>query len=452
MFRFLLAPVAALFCLLLLGLGACNDPFDVGGDLLDADQLDLDFTDTLTLQSVAMRDDSLPVYQSGRFLNRYFVGQVADPIFGGVSAVTSTQIRLGSGNLPDFNEVTIDSLVLVVPILLEEYYGDENETFTVEVLRLLDNLDPSGDYFADTTLMTDGIVLGTQTLSPVALPDSVDVALFDGDATPRTIRQPVSLRIPVPGLIDELTNLDTTVFEADTTFTEILRGLQLRVQGSGGGLLAIDLSPNTNIPGLQLFYRRDTSLFQYRFPVSSTAAKVASYQNDFSTGLIEPFLGDAGRSDSLIFVQGLAGAVTSLSIPGLNDLADENLLVNRATLDIFVAELPEDDTNFPTPDQLVLLERLDGGGLTATRDLALGLAEGNIPTLHGGTLVPGGGGAPDFYRFNITAHVNAVLAGEVSSNLQLSLQNKSTTPDRVVLYGAGHSQFPIRVQLSVTRF
>ena len=449
MSRLLLLPLAAL-SFLLIGLGACNDPFDVGGELLNADQLELDFTDTLTLTSVVVPDDSLPVYQAGRFLGRYFVGELNDPIFGTTTANVSTQIRLGSGNLPDFSEVTVDSLVLVVPILLSDYYGEETESFTVEVLRLTDNLDPAADYFADTTLMTDGVVLGSQTVSPVALPDSVDVAVFDGATVPRTVRQRVSLRIPVPGLINEITGLDTTVFENDTTFTEILRGLQLRTQGSGNGLLAVDLSPNTNIPGLQLFYRRDTSLFQYRFPVAANAAKVASYRNDYSTGVIEPFLEAPDKGDSLIFIQGLAGAVTNVEIPGLADLGGD-LLVNRATLDVFVAELPEDDTDLDVPEQLVVLERVDGD-VRASRDLTLGLLAEDVPAVQGGTLVPGSNGEPGFFRFNVTAQVNAVLAGEVGSSLQLSLQNKSTTPNRVVLYGPGHSQFPARLQLSVTRF
>ena len=452
MFRSLFAPAAALCCLLMLGLAACNDPFEVGGDLLDADQLDLAFIDTLGLTGTAIPDDTLPVYQAGRFLARYFVGRVDDPVFGGVAAETATQVRLGSGNLPDFTEVVVDSLVLVVPILLEDYFGEENENFTVEVLRLADNLDPSGDYFADTTYQTEGTVLGSQSLSPLTLPDSVDVAVFNGGAVPSTVRQGVSLRIPLPSLIDDITQLDTLIFENDTTFTETLRGLLLRTQGGGNGLLALDISPNTSIPGLQLYYRRDTALFQYRFPIGSAAAKVASYRNDFSTGTIAPFLNDAVLSDSLLFVQGLAGAVSNVSIPGLEALADENLLVNRATLDLFVAELPEDDANFSAPDQLVLLERLDDGSLTASRDLVLGLSENNIPGLHGGTRVPGDPGEPDFYRFNVTAHVNAVLSGEANPDFRVSLQNKSTTPDRVVLYGAGHSEFPARIRLSVTRF
>lgn len=440
--------------LLLSLFGACNDPLQVGGDLLEIDELDLEFFDTISIRAEVLRDDSLPVYQPGRFLSTYYVGALRDPVFGLTSAELATQISLGSGNLPDFDEVTVDSLVLVLPIATDQLYGSAEDAYTVEVTRLAEAIDATQSYVAESPVPDEGPVLGSQTLRPNNLPDSLDLLVYNGSTTGSDSRQPVSLRIQLPELVDVIAGLDTTLFDNDTLFTEALRGLKLRTRGDGNGLLGLQVLPTSPTSGLYLYYRRDTILQQYRFPFNSRAAKVPTYLNDYTGAPVETFLDDADAADSLVFLQGLSGVVTNIDLPGLANLGSD-LLVNRAELDVFVAELPEDadGPDLAIPEQLIVLERDDAADeITATRDLVLALAQGDIPALHGGTFVPGDDGAPGFYRFTLTAQVNAILAGERDTALRLTVENKSTTVERVVLYGPGHSQYPMRLRLSVTRF
>ena len=73
------------FCLF----NACNDPTSIGSDLLEGDQLDLDYTDTLTIISKTVRDaDSVITFSTSSStpasfrLSAYLAGNFDDPIFG----------------------------------------------------------------------------------------------------------------------------------------------------------------------------------------------------------------------------------------------------------------------------------------------------------------------------------------------------------------------------------
>lgn len=453
----------AIAALLLTGLlSTCTNPTQVGADLLESDRAVVDFTDTISLEATTVQLDTELVYLPGAIiLNNYLLGNYDDPVFGQVNHSIFFRFRLlsdFSGEIvPDFRGQPIDSVVLVLPLdtTLAASYGNINEPITVELFELSDTLPLDQRLTSDFRVATQINPLLTETIIP-EFSDRI-VTTNASDIVPDSLAAP-HLRFRMPqSFIDRIGgNSIGTSLTSDSILRQATAfpGFLIQVAPGGtGGILDLDLQENYG--GLYTHYRRGGDTVEvYQFPLAN---RYSNYEHTYTNSVVEPFINDP-TGDSLAFVQGAAGLATKIDLSGLEDLRGQ--LVNQAELEIFVPNLPEDDTTTYIPtEQLLLLYPLESGTLVPVTDIQVTLPQFQI--VFGGQpqMVDGG----TIYRMDLSVHMQRILDGTDDIPPTLYLVNRrilftstlllpiGDIPSRVVLAGPNAINHPMRLKVAFTR-
>ncbi|MEL6638324.1 MAG: DUF4270 family protein [Bacteroidota bacterium] len=425
---------------------SCTKPTLVGSELLNQDEADLRFTDTLTLRAQTIREDSIQTFNLDNPFNSFPCGFFQDPLLGTVRAEIYAQFREGSLDPPLFENPRLDSLVLTLAIDTLGTYGRFNEPYEFEVRRIVEELDSEAEYFSDQTFDLDATVLGSKV-------DEVDLEQVDSFVL-NVQGEKAGTRFVEIRLDDQLgmDMFDTTWYE-EGAFIEQLRGLHISIANSTPteGILNFDM--NADFTRLRLFYRNftaepDTVPSVYDFTISGvTIPRHVFLEHDFSTGIVEEFFDDPSLGDSLVFIQSMAGPNVELDIPHFGELG--NIVVNKAELEFFAAVLPTDnELVYPADLQLIVAAENEDGELLVIDDVLLNaLAFGGAPVeeeVDGQMMIK--------YNMNIAAYLNTLLADGRATSPKLILRSafKQERSNRLVLFGPGHSRFPAKLNLTYT--
>ncbi|MCR9288345.1 MAG: DUF4270 domain-containing protein [Bacteroidetes bacterium] len=445
------------FCLF----NACNDPTSIGSDLLEGDQLDLDYTDTLTIISKTVRDaDSVITFSTSSStpasfrLSAYLAGNFDDPIFGRSESSIYSQVSLLSSIVPNFakgeflDEVSLDSIVLVLPWDSLGVYGDTlQEKYNLEVYEIDEIMPSDQDYYSDQSFAVKPNPIATvenleprpKTLVPAVQPQ--------GESLSDTILAN-HLRIRLDeSYSNAFFNADTLNFQNDTLFSEFFKGFHIKATSTNGGMLSFNL--NSSNAGIFVYFHVDTTQSIYQFPTNfdiTNTVKTVNFDHNYSGTDIETALTNGIKEDSIIFVQGMAGVTATLEFPYVESLG--SILVNKAELELPIIQL-EGDGEFDPISQLALEEILEDGTTRPINDLniAASLGSGNtFITAFGGVVVNG-----DRYYINMSNQFQEMLNGGVSNKIKILVLNRSAKASRTVIGGASHSEFPLKLNLSYTR-
>ena len=182
---------------------------------------------------------------------------------------------------------------------------------------------------------------------------------------------------------------------------------------------------------------------------------MVNFKHDYSGSLVEPFINeDTFTGDSMIFVQGMAGLNAKLSIPYAKNLKAENVIVNKAEMEVFVVILPEDEEDFhsdPTP-QLFISKKNSDGDLVVITDVAEAV-EATLSRIFGGEIEEIQKNNTILYRYkmNITSHLQEMIDGiEPNDEIFIYSEAKGQRPQRVVLFGPNHPEHPIKLNVTYT--
>lgn len=140
-------------CVVLLSI-SCNKPDSVGLNLLPGeDAMNVDFFDTLTLQTSYKQEDSLRtdahlLYELQATNHQLMIGKYVDPVFGETSAELFTQLK-PSAVFSNTNK-TYDSLFLNLAYISN--YGDTSALQTFEVYELTDAMYDTASYYSFNNL------------------------------------------------------------------------------------------------------------------------------------------------------------------------------------------------------------------------------------------------------------------------------------------------------------
>ena len=113
---------SSIILMFLFATSSCNEPSLIGADVIDTDRPDVLSTDTLTLFSSSVKDDSIRTYNGLNLLTTYLCGILEDPIFGKSTSEINAQLRV-AGSAPDstiyFQNISpsgtqLDSVVFVL--------------------------------------------------------------------------------------------------------------------------------------------------------------------------------------------------------------------------------------------------------------------------------------------------------------------------------------------------
>ena len=171
------------------------------------------------------------------------------------------------------------------------------------------------------------------------------------------------------------------------------------------------------------------------------------FENDYTDAPIEAFIDNAPMGDSLVFTQGMAGTFIELDFPNLTTELN-NVIINKAELELYIADIDAPDDNFDPAEQLILLEQVDTTRVLV-EDAVVAIAINSLDDF-GGTVRTDAAGVQK-YTMNISAHLQDMLNGTAGSKLFVQPFPKAADFSRTVFYGANHSTYPIRLKVTYTQ-
>ncbi|MBI5915871.1 MAG: DUF4270 family protein [Bacteroidetes bacterium] len=434
----------------LAALFSCNDPTVIGSDLLSGDQLDIDFTDTITLKARTVLDDSIRIWDpsptSIEFVSFPF-GDFIDPVFGRSTTSIYAQLNLNT-SAPDFMDGELDSIVLILPYDSSLCYGKFDEVFAMGVYRLDEPLIDSISYYNTDSFSVKPSPIAVKFFTP-NVEDSVTVIVPEGDPdTTITERLVPHLRIRLDdAFAEEFFETDTSIFNHNDEFLEFFKGIWLKPASQNAGMLSFNM--RNSLAGLRVYYHEDTIHRQYNLRIYSgnpvTSHQRHYYGGSFAEAYISPANSDS--NDSLLFLQGLTGLDLEFEIPYAESM--KGVIINKAEIVLPILSLLEDDPAYDPVEQIFVTEVLTDSTSRSIDDLTFSIDRGGTKF---GDYFGGQVTTENNYKINISAHFQDMIAGLVGKKLQLTVYLKPERPNRVVLAGPTHFSSPPKLKVSFTRY
>lgn len=351
----------------------------------------------------------------------HFLGHIQnDPFFGKTDAKIYLQLK------PAFfphafaraDSLTLDSVVLVLDY--KGAYGDTTTPQTVNVYEIA-NI-PANDFRSDSTYLirstsfVNGDLLGTRTVAPQDLKDSVKVYK---DTTLRQLR--IRLSDAFGQRMFAYDSAAGGAFHSDSLFNVNFKGFAVETDGvSGNGLMAFGLANAANTK-LAFYYRfprngqPDTTVSYFTFtPYDvfsfNTCASHNYIQRDF-TGTPLEAAAASPAPDDLIYLINAPGSYARIKVPGLATVS--NRLIHRAEL---VAEQIYDpsDEIFFAPETM-WLDAYDSS-LSGYRVIPYDVYPGSSTSLnlanfgaYGNTVPDGSGKEVVRWSFDLTRYVQKIV-------------------------------------------
>ena len=372
-------------------LSGCKKPdSSVGiGNLPDEDMMSLVTIDTLTVEMVTVREDSLKTDE----LSSAVLGKVFHPRIGTVNASFATQLRLDYPNIDFGLNPVADSIFLKL-----KYTGDAFGTFTphqIMVRQLEDTLVLDSAYYSNFDPLTAHGSLVDPLQPPVSLkPTGQIITSTDTVFSELVITMDMEF---AQGLLD----LDTSVYSSNDSWLQHFPGIVVSSM-SGYGACGIDISSGSSVMRLHYHNDVDTNFFDYE--ISPLSARVNMFSHEFVPNLEdvnslnpeEAFI----PGEDLLYIMSGSGVKIKLDIPYLESLND-SLSSERAILKAeLIVPLDEHyyDSRYPAHEQLFVLVEDEEGNFVSTPDQAGGIGiDGTFDR------------SAKEYKFNISRTVQHIL-------------------------------------------
>jgi len=407
----------------LFSISACKDENEVGLDLLPAgDQLGTSFSDTATLITRTIREDSIVTDE----LSAQLLGSDNDPVYGLVTSSVFTQVVLAGTPSFGVNPVA-DSLVLVLPF--NGYYGDTTTTQTVDVFRVTEDLYTDSTYYSDRTFAYDPTVLGSISFQPKP---NTDIVVGND-----TINAQLRIRLD-QGLADSLILFGgTSVYSSNADWVSYFKGLYLKASDvTGRGAISYFSFFNSYL----VLYFHDSTNTASTYAFSLAGARTTQFTHDYTGTTVGLQLADSTYGDSLNYLQCMAGTKTRISFPYLKHFIDSgSILINRAILKI---EAMTPDPSYPLPGTVIVLARDENGQNIFPADYF------ESSSFLGGTLDP----TDNSYSFNIARHLQRCLEGtQVNSDLYFVITGSAVIANRFAFRSGMNSTSPMKLSIYYTK-
>jgi hypothetical protein len=445
---------------------SCNEPSLIGADQTDEDRLNVLFTDTTKIQAEVFEVprivgfDTISSTINGSVF-QYAVGNLNDPVFGTTTAELSFQIRLNEVLVRpgELDTATIDSVVLGLKYEpnsssgVHAFYGDTMAQQVIDVFLVTEMLNPRSNYFTDHEVMYDLDPVGSK--GPFIANRVDSVRYTDLDSIERKVPAQLRIRLDNDRVGQEIINiLQDSGNVVSSNFVKRFPGFHLKSRVENNSTIGFSMpSPFSE---LTIYYTVGSEKKRLDFPTSVQYVRAPYYEHDYSVGTIQPFIDDTTKSDSLCFVQGAAGILTRVRFPEAADFRGS--LINKAELEITLADLPEDKPNLYGPIAF-LISRLDNrdGTYGDVEDVArvftwfrdfnswTRLLGGEPKEMIDGT------DTLTVYRLNITSFFQDVVDGKIDEDLVVYPFYMRQSPQRIVFYGPSHSKHPMRLRVSFTK-
>lgn len=440
---------------------SCSKTTEVGLDILDQDQVGVNVIDTFKVESITIRKDSVlnPSYKI--FTLTFPSGNFTDPVLGKTTAGLYFQMLPGANySTKKLSNAIVDSVVMSLKYDSLSF-GDITTPRSVELYRLTEEM-PTQDQYSNKTFNVEATPLTSKTFIARTKPskDKVKVISYADDTT--KISLDPHLRMKLPNTLGaEILKLDSAVLNKDADFTKAIKGFYLKPTSDDKGLINFLLTQYTSptsstsyntATNINIYYRDNDGKKNIMSLYSGIAAVKSVNFASTPSKLVVNAINNKAAGDSVVYVQGMNGTDVKLSIPKIKNLYNKNLIVNKATLEMYLKPTAD---GFEAPPQLVLRKKNIG---TVYDDLIPDVifsnnSSGSLASFGGKPVkVTVNGESLLKYTFNMSNYVqNMIDEPNTSETVYLAFENKSSTINRGVFYGANHPKYPMKFKLYYTK-
>ncbi len=281
----------------------------------------------------------------------HVLGYVNDAVFGVTKASVNFQIAPTVSPL-SFG-IPRDSVVLDSTVLCLSYknvWGDSTQDLRLHVYTI----DPEEIFKGDSAYKNTISFEKAQEITEFGAASVILPSTLNDVDTTKNYDEPTTNQIRIRlnnSFGQQLINYDSaTVYQTDSTFYNVLRGLIVEPEQTGHSLVIVNLMDTTT--HLSLYYhsidRKDTLTRRFS-PNQLTSASSNTISRNYQGTQIPSYIASANTNDDLIFMQTSPGTYATLKIPGVLKLP--NIIVHRA--EILMYEVPDGDS-YLTPPNLFL--------------------------------------------------------------------------------------------------
>jgi hypothetical protein len=422
----------------------------VGSDLLDDEKIELGFVDTLRLSSKTIEGEKVITYRRNVDSRTYLVGELTDGVFGKSSAEIYFSTYLNTPN-PDFADATLDSMVMALTYDTLGSYGKDFNKFKIELFQLESKI-PVKDTFYSNESLSVGNLIGTTTQN-IRPKDSITVV---DHITKKAVKQSGHLRIKLDQAWANALFSDKNAALEDTSYVNYIKGFALRAKPvDNPGMFGINFSNqaiNTSAPHNKLFvyyHKKVADTIQrlvYAYPISTRS--INNYVLDKSGSKAQELLNNSSLGNMYSLLQGLGGVKTSITFDDLSFL--KNKKITKVELDVFAGLPIGQNPDVKLPVQLIASRYRVADTLELIPDIKTLQDQGILfTTVFGGALE---NKTIAKYTLNITNHIRKVLDdSSYRQDLVIGILTESEVAAQVVLYGAKHPTYPMRLRVSYAK-
>lgn len=429
-FQILLALViSALF------LVSCEEPVLEDTDLAGGSN-NLVFTDTLTILTTTVKESPLAADE----LPQHLLGSMDDPVVGKTLASFYTEYRLPSDSVLLPGGVTLDSIVLA--FAFDGAYGDLTQPQSIVAYEIAQDIDLETDYKTDAQFTISPTEIGRL---DNYIPD------FESNIQVNDSLYDAHFRMKLNNTFGNklLSYLASPVYISNTDFQALFHGIYLTIDTGnqyGSGVIYMDV--DDALSRLILYYTEGGEAKSIALVTDDKTASVNHYHHNLSGSLAAQPVGSQSLSDSVVYIQSMAGLKAKIEFPHIARFKD--ILINKAELIVTQVNDPtgtddtypaparmiinavgDDGENDFVPDQLEDLDYFGGGRLTVTNTLGVSVSQ---------------------YRFNLARHFQQLVNNEVNNNgLFLLTFPSNQIGDRVILGGRNHPIGSAKLRLTYTK-
>ncbi len=413
--------VSVLFFISFLLSSCYKSPKQLGAEILPQNsKLKIFYSDTCTIFAHSEKIDSVRTDVAAAKEN--IVGSIVDPVFGTTTAGFYTQFLMTS-NGHDFGEnPVLDSLVL--QLRYSKTFGDTNTLITLHAYEMKESIYFDTMYYSNYTVPVYGKDYSNYRFAPRPH-DSIPVGMD-------TINEIIRIRLSdiYPDLGNKILNATEDDLQDNEHFSEYFKGLYIVAEPvqQEGVLLFFDLI--SHYSNLTVYYSNDEDdSLKYSFLMSGITARINRFERNFSKASQEfkqqVIEGDTSLGDKLLYVQGLGGVKTIITIPYIRDYAKLGTIgINEAIL-----ELPGYQTEpfYEFPRKMVLIQRLEDN------DVGLLIDQFEGERYFGGFY----NASRNVYEFRITRYIQSLLLDSTAINngFYLFVSGGTANPERFIFNG-----------------
>lgn len=437
-----LLKLLAISAFVILLINACSKPSTLGSELLDIDQEDVEFTDTIQiLTSTVLRDSVLAFNLAGPFRS-FTLGNYQDPNFGSYKSDGYIQISPANTNIPPSAGLRVDSVFLSLSIDSVMTKGDFTTNLQFELYEVSDSFDREGGAFSNEHFPTFPEILGTYDGKPSLTDRSI---IYDeaGD----TLINDFLVKIPLDTVLGKKLIDSFNISNFDQEFF----GLYLKTLNSSPSESILSITAESNSTRLVVYYSNvvDTvvSSGQYPFVISPIDFRSNNIERDISGTIVESYLNGTNTDSDVAFVQGVAGPEVKVDISQISDLG--SILVNSATIEFTAKNIDGMmSSEYPAVDDLIFAKLNEDNQFTGIDDNILGQA------IFGGEFeeaMSNPNSVLGTYSLDISDYVQKIIDGQEDPILYLRTLPKISNTDRTVIFGHESMDYKPKLELTFTR-